>query len=162
MSTTPNRDCIKLDSGVKKGSQHYLRCFDAVRKLKQYWNKWLTAECWIDIINERYDMPANLKFNATNLNRAMGRDQKYKGIEVTKDLNIHGVYKSSFKEQVGERRTMITAYYITNPKLLPQKPGGNAKWYDRIVSSAPEPMTARQPTVIWIRNETFSRRPETS
>jgi hypothetical protein len=54
---------MKLDSGVKKGLKHRLRFFDAVCKLKQRWKKWLTAECWTDIINERHDVPANLKFD---------------------------------------------------------------------------------------------------
>ena len=112
MSTTLNQDSVKLDSGVKKDMKHFIRCFDAVRKLKQYWDKWLTAECWIDIINERFEMPANLKFTAENLTRAIGRDPKYSTIDVTKDKNIHGVFKASFKEQVGNKRRTLTAYYV--------------------------------------------------
>jgi hypothetical protein len=146
MSTTPNRDCMKLDLGAKKGLKHSLWCFDAVCKLKQRWNKWLTGECRTYIVNERCDMPANLKFTASDLNRAMGSDPKHEGIEATKNTNMHGVCKSSFKEQVGERRTMLTAHCVTNPKLFPQKPGGNAKWHDRMVGSAPQPMLTRQPT----------------
>ena len=47
--------------------KHFLRCFDAVCKLNIYWNRWITAKCWIDIINERYKMPPDLNFNADNL-----------------------------------------------------------------------------------------------
>jgi hypothetical protein len=147
MSTTLNRDCTKLDSGAKKGSKHCLRCFDAACKLKQRWNKWLTAECWTDIVNERCEMPADLKFAASNLNRAMGSNPKHEGTEVTKDTNMQGDHESSFKVQVGERRTMLTACCIANPKSSPpQKPGGNEKWHDWTVGSAPQPMTTQQPT----------------
>ena len=34
---------VQLDYGAKKDAKHFLRCFDAVRKLKMYWNKWITA-----------------------------------------------------------------------------------------------------------------------
>ena len=34
-----------------------------------------------------------------------------------------------------------------SPKVLPQKPGGKAKRYNEIVSSAPQPMNTRQPPV---------------
>ena len=50
----------------KKDMKHFVRCFDYVSTLKQYWNKWITAECWIDIINERYDMPPDLRLHAGN------------------------------------------------------------------------------------------------
>ena len=60
---------------------------------------------------------------------------------------MHGIYKASFKEQVGRKRRILRAHYITSPKLLSQKPGGNAKWYNQIVSSAPQPLmnTWQQP-----------------
>jgi hypothetical protein len=120
-----------------------------VRKIKQYWNKWITVECWIDIINERFEMPANLKFNAANLTRAISRDSKYHGIDITHVKNIHGVFKAQFKtETTDKRRVMLTAYYVTSPNSLPQKPGGNKKWPKKIVSSAPEPpLSTRQTTV---------------
>ena len=148
MSTPPILEKVELDYSVKKDTKHFLRCFDAVRKLKMYWNKWITAKCWIDIINKWYEMPPNLKFTADNLNRAVGRDAKFKnGINAIKDANLHGVYKASFKEQIGSKRRMLTAYYITSIKSLPQKPGGTAKWYNQIVSSAPQVMNTRQAPV---------------
>ena len=138
MTTTPSQDYVKLDLGVKKDTKHYLRCFDAVRKLQKYWNKWITAECWIEIINERYEMPPDLKFTADNLNRAIARDPKFNGIDAIKDKNIHGVFKAQYKANVGKKRLTLTAYYVTNAMSMPQTPGGSAKWYNRLVSSAPQ------------------------
>ena len=92
-------------------------------------------------------LPTELKFNADNLTRAIGRDPKFNAIDIIKETNMHGIYKASFKEQVGEKRRMLTAYYIISPELLPQKPGGKAKWYNKIVSSAPQQMHTRQAPV---------------
>jgi hypothetical protein len=62
MSATPNRKKPHLGSGQKRNSKsHPLECFDAVRKLTQCWNKWILDNCWIDGINERFDIPPQLQ-----------------------------------------------------------------------------------------------------
>jgi hypothetical protein len=37
------------------------------------------------------------------------------------------------------KQSRLTAYYVTSPHTLPPKPGGNTKWYGKIVSSLPTP-----------------------
>jgi hypothetical protein len=146
MSTTPHQEKELICSGVKKDRKHFLRCFDGVSKLRQYWNKWITDDCWMDIINERYEMPSELKFTAVELNAAIARHPKFQGIDTIKDINIHGVYRAVTKMECENTRKRVTAYYVTNPAKLPKTPGGNAKWYNKLVSSAPEPMNTRLPT----------------
>jgi hypothetical protein len=29
---------------------------------KQYWNKWISDQCWINLINERIKIPESLQF----------------------------------------------------------------------------------------------------
>jgi hypothetical protein len=70
-----------LRADCKKGAKLFLDCFDAVREHKQYWDKCIAADGWIDIINNRYDIPTNLKFVAADLNRAIGRHPKFSSIE---------------------------------------------------------------------------------
>jgi hypothetical protein len=64
MSTTPNRKKANFVPGVKKDTKFYLICFDSVRQHEQYWNKWIRDDGWINIINERFEIPAHLKFVA--------------------------------------------------------------------------------------------------
>jgi hypothetical protein len=63
----------------------------------------------MDIVNERYEIPASLKFAANNLTRAaVAVDLRHLSIETTNDKNIHGLCKASlkvFKEELGSKRT---------------------------------------------------------
>ncbi len=149
MSTTPNRKKAHFAPTAKKGAKLFLGCFDSVREHKQYWNKWIAADGWIDIINDRYDIPANLKFVAADLNRAIGRHPKFGSIDTIGDTNVLGLYKATNFEHEGKRKSSrLTAYYVTTPNTLPQKPGGNTKWYKDMVSTVPKPTNTRQnPTV---------------
>jgi hypothetical protein len=149
MPTTPNRKKAHFAPTAKKGAQLFLGCFDSVREHKQYWNKWIAADGWIDIINDRYDIPTNLKFVAADLNRAIGRHPKFCSIDTIGDTNVHGLYKATyFGEHLGKKKSRLTAYYVTSPNTLPQKPGGNTKWYRDMVSTVPKPTNTRQnPTV---------------
>jgi hypothetical protein len=57
---------------------------------------------------------------------------------------VHGACKSRFHESVdgGESKTVqITACYVTSSMKLPQKPGGNAKWFRNIESEVPKPVS---------------------
>jgi hypothetical protein len=50
--------------------------------------------------------------------------------------------------RVKKKSSRLTAYYVTTPNSLPQKPGGNTKWYKDMVSTVPKPTNTRQnPTV---------------
>jgi hypothetical protein len=136
---------------VKKGARLFLDCFDAVREHKQYWNKWIAADGWINIINDQYDIPTNLKFIAVDLNRAIGRHPKFSSIDTIGGTNIHGLYKATCFEHGGKRKSRLTAYYVTSLDTLPQKPGGNTKWYrDMVSTTVPKPTKTRQKlTVKW-------------
>jgi hypothetical protein len=74
-----------------------------VRKHKQYRNKWIAADGWIDIINDRYDIPANLKFVAADLNRAIGRHPKFGSIDTIGDANLLGLYKATYFEHESKK-----------------------------------------------------------
>jgi hypothetical protein len=150
MSATLNREKLLLGNGRERNSKLFLECFDAVRKLRQYWNKWIVDDCWIDIINERFDIPTQLQFAAADLNRAIGRDKRLKtGIDKVGDPNVNGVYKAQYfpSAEGTKKTTRVTAYYVTSSMKLPQKPGGNTKWFRNIVSTIPEPVsTIPEPT----------------
>ena len=102
MSATLNQKKELIDSGVKKDAKHFLRCFDAARKkLKQRWNKWLTAKRWTDNVSERCKVPPDLKFDVDNLTKAVARHPKFNGVDATKDADTRGLCKASFKGLVG-------------------------------------------------------------
>jgi hypothetical protein len=61
---------------------------------------------------------------------------------------VHGLYKATYFEHGGKRKSRLTAYYVTSLDTLPQKPGGKMKWYRDIVSTVPKTTNTRQdPTV---------------
>jgi hypothetical protein len=62
---------------------------------------------------------------------------------------VLGLYKATYFEHGGKRKSSrLTAYYVTTPNTLPQKPGGNTKSYKDMVSKVPKPTNTRQnPTV---------------
>jgi hypothetical protein len=95
---------------------------------------------WIDIINDGNDIPTNLKFVAVDLNRAIRSHPKFSSIETIGDTNVHGLYKATYFEHGGRRKSRLTAYHVTSLDTLPQKPGGNTEWYSRgMVSTVPKP-----------------------
>jgi hypothetical protein len=104
MLTTPNRKKVNFAPGVKKDAKFYLGCFDSVQQHQQYWNKWICDDGWIDIINERFEIPALLKFVSADLNRSIGRSPRFGGIDSLQEYNIHGLFKASYFEQVGTKR----------------------------------------------------------
>jgi hypothetical protein len=147
MSTTPNHEKAQFGGDVQKNSKLFLRCFDSVRQHKQYWNKWILDDGWIDIIEDRFEIPTKLKFGSSQLNRAIGRDQRFSGIDTVGDANVNGVYKATYYERVGKKKSRLTAYYVTTPNKLPQRPGGNTKWFRDIVCTVPKhPITRHNPT----------------
>jgi hypothetical protein len=102
MSTTPNHENTQFVEGAKKDATFFLRCFDSVRQHKEYWNKWIIDDGWIDIIEDRFDIPTNLKFVSGQLNRAIGtcRHPRYSGIDILGDSNVNGLYKATYFEKV--------------------------------------------------------------
>ena len=102
MSTAPIHKKAHLAPGIKKETTLFIGCFDSVRQHKQYWNKWIVAEAWIEIINARYDIPTSLKFVSGDLNRAIGKTPKYSSIDTIGETNVHGLYKASYFERVGK------------------------------------------------------------
>jgi hypothetical protein len=99
MSTTPNCKKAHFVPTIKKGAKLFLDCFDAVREHKQYWNKWIAADSWMDIIKDRYDNTANLKFVAADSKRAIGRHPKSSSIDTIGNTNVHRLYKATYFEQ---------------------------------------------------------------
>jgi hypothetical protein len=145
-NTEPQEGTLCAD--CKKGAKLFLDCFNAVKEHKQYWNKWIVTDGWINIIDDRYDIPTNLKCIAADLNRAMGMHPKFSSIDTIGDTNVHGLYKATYFAHGGKGKSRLTAYYVTSPNTLPQKPGGNKKWYRDMVSAVPKPTNTRQnPTV---------------
>ena len=143
MSATGIPKVIQLVSGRKKNAALFLDCFRGVIKHAEYWNKWIVDECWIDLINERYEVPEALNFTATQLNGAVARDATLSatGIDKVTSSNSLGVYKSCYRPRGAKR---ITAYYITAPGKKPSEmPGGNSKWYTTLVSEAPKTVNTR-------------------
>ena len=88
----------------KKDSSLYLACFDGVRQHQQYWNKWIVSDAWIDIINDRYELPSSLQFNSADLNRAIGRHPRFIYIDTVGESNSEGIYKASYFEKVDNKK----------------------------------------------------------
>jgi hypothetical protein len=74
MSATGMHKNVQFGSVRKKDASLFLDCFRGVTTHREYWNKWIVDECWIDIINKRYDMPESIRFTAVELNRAISRN----------------------------------------------------------------------------------------
>ena len=106
----------------------YVRLFQNATVDTSHWNKWITTECWIDIIKAKYNVDVSLDLTSVGLNRALGSHPTYKAanIDMVASTNGLGVYRSRYKKKGS---STITGYYITKPNTLPTKPGGNEKWY---------------------------------
>jgi hypothetical protein len=148
MSATGMHKKIQLGSSRKKNASLFLDCFRGVIKHKEYWNKWIVDQCWIDVINERYGMSESMQFTTKELNNAIARNAGYKaaGIDTVTVANSFGIHKSSYrpreKKSQGQR---VTAYYVTTPGVKPaEMPGGNSKWHTSLVSVVPSGINTRQ------------------
>jgi hypothetical protein len=86
---------------------------------------------------------------SATLNRAIGKDPRFSSEDIIGETdNVHELYKTTYFEHGGKRKSRVTSYSVTNPNTLPQKPGCNTKWYRGIVSTVPTPTKTRQnPTV---------------
>jgi hypothetical protein len=145
MSATGIPEKFQFGSGRKKDASLFLDCFRGATKHREYWNKWIVDECWIDIINKRYNMPESIQFTAVELNRAISRNAVFKaaGIDAVTLANALGIYKSSYRPNGYAKR--VTGYYVTTPGMKPSEmPGGNTKWYTLIVNEIPIAVNTRQ------------------
>jgi hypothetical protein len=100
MSTTPIHKKAHFTQSVKKDAKLFLICFNFVGQHQQYWNKWILATDWIDIMDEHFDIPSNLKFVSSDLNRAIGRSPIFNGIDSVSEPNVNGLYKATYFERV--------------------------------------------------------------
>jgi hypothetical protein len=66
--------------------------------------KWIRDNGWIDIINERFEIPALHQFVSADLNRSIGRSPRFGGINSLQEYNIHGLFKASNLERVGTKK----------------------------------------------------------
>ncbi len=140
MSATGASKNLRFATGRKKDTSLFLDCFRDVTVHKQYWNKWISDQCWIDIINERFDIPQSLQFTTRNLNTALSRSKIYDGIDILTTANGLGIYKSSYKKL----NTQVTGYYITTPGVRPSEMlGGNSKWYEKLEGEQPHVVATR-------------------
>ena len=140
---------VQFGPSRKKDASLFLDCFRGVTKHREYWNKWVVDECWIDVINKRYDMPESIRFTAVELNRAISRNAGFQaaGIDSLTLANSLGVYKSSYQppQKPGTSHRRVTGYYITTPGNKPSEmPGGNSKWYTTLVNEMPSAASTRQ------------------
>ena len=139
---------IQLAPGRKKNCALILDCFRDVTKMKQFWNKWITTDLWIEIINDRYAIDEALKFTGKELSGAISRNGSYKSnqIDATTMPNGLGIYKASRKRRDGFKKMVTTtAYFATTPNVLPSQPGGNTTWYSNM-STFHNVDTRREPT----------------
>jgi hypothetical protein len=140
MSAIRTSKNLRFATGRKKDSSLFLDCFRHVIIHKQYWNKWISDQCWINLINDRFEIPESLQFTKTNLNTALSRNKMYDGIDILTAANALGLYKSSYRP--GKIR--ITGYYLTTPNVRPSEmPGGNSKWYEKLESEQPHTVGTR-------------------
>jgi hypothetical protein len=65
---------LQCSPGRKKYVSLFLDCLRGMTKHREYWNKWIVDKCWIDVINEQYDMPESIQFTAVELNQAISRN----------------------------------------------------------------------------------------
>ena len=125
-------------------------CFVMIAKNHDYHDKWITDDTWIGLIKQHYET-TNRDFDPkhTELNMALSRDKNLKSINMlaTRLPNTMGIYKAECRIRKEGRRFKRTAYYITKPNNIPLiQPGGNAKWYDTVVSVIqPRPNTRSNP-----------------
>jgi hypothetical protein len=103
MSTTPIHKKAHFAPSVKKDAKLFLICFDFIRQQQHYWHKWILDTGWIDIIDDHFDIPSNLKFVSSNLNRAIGRSAIVNGIDSVSESNVNGLYKATYFERVGKK-----------------------------------------------------------
>jgi hypothetical protein len=71
MSAADMPEKVQLGSGRKKDTSLMLECFRGVTKHKEYWNKWIVDQCWIDAMMERCKLNESMQFAAKELNGAM-------------------------------------------------------------------------------------------
>jgi hypothetical protein len=120
-----------------------------VTKHKEYWNKWIVDQCWIDVIKERHGLNESMHFAAKELNGATARNAGHMsaGVDNVSLANSFGIYKSSYRPSKvqSKARIRVTACYITTPGAKPSEmPGGNSKWHTSLVSDMPNGINARQ------------------
>ena len=123
-----------------RGTAFVIECFEFARKNQLFWNKWMTADCWMEVINRLIDIPKPMEFSVEQLNRAIGRNANYSAanINTTIQPNAFGLYKASYSTHDvganGERNAKrITGYYSTTPGKLPVAPNTSTKWYNTLV-----------------------------
>ena len=80
----------------------YVRLFQNATVDTSHWNKWITTECWIDIIKAKYNVDVSLDLTSVGLNRALGSHPTYKAanIDMVASTNGLGVYRSRYKKKV--------------------------------------------------------------
>jgi hypothetical protein len=78
-NTEPQKPSVRSNCEKKPSSR--VRCLDTVRKHHtQCRKKWILDDCWMDIVNEQFNIPTDLKFLSGELNRAVGGDPRFGGI----------------------------------------------------------------------------------
>jgi hypothetical protein len=142
MSATGMPKKLRFGRGRKKYASLFLDCFQGATKHREYWNKWIVDKCWIDVINERYDMPESIQFTAVDLSRAISRSHVFQaaGINALTLANLLGIYKSSYRppKKPGKSQRRVTGYYAIAPGTKTfEIPGGNSKWYTILVNEIP-------------------------
>ena len=76
----------------------------------------MAADVWVQVIKGKYEVEDEVNLTAAKLNRLFGRSPTVK----PNYPNTLGIYKAFYFPK--ERKGKITAYYVTHPGHLPQKP----------------------------------------
>ena len=59
-----------------------------------YWNKWITTECWINLMKAKYNIDPILELTSNGLNRAIGSHPAFKmaNIDAVSSTNGLGIF----------------------------------------------------------------------
>jgi hypothetical protein len=91
-------------TGVNKGSQgksHVIKtALQELMKCMELQNKWMMDEVWIEIINDRFNIPTGVVITTADLNSATSRDPAMKTCIVYTMSNCLGMYKACYEKRV--------------------------------------------------------------
>ena len=98
MSTSDLPKKVHFGRTGSRGTAFVIECFEFARKNQLFWNKWMTADCWMEVINRLIDIPKPMEFSVEQLNRAIGRNANYRAanINTTIQPNAFGLYKATY------------------------------------------------------------------
>mgnify|MGYP003317752728 CR=1 FL=1 len=65
---------------------------EKLTKNQLFWNKWMTADCWMEVINRLIDIPKPMEFSVEQLNRAIGRNANYRAANINTMIQLNRIH----------------------------------------------------------------------